>query len=136
MKTRTMLGLLVFCIACAKTESSNVNFIEVFAIRQGLHLPMSLACGWNGKPQNSEIGKYYKIDDPNFTEPFLDLYKNYKETGTSNSIDVRFTVLVHHSKKVDTLCMGKNWSTYLNGKEVNDSPKIFNLLKKQIDYGK
>ena len=135
MKTITMLTSLVLCIACKKTESYNANFIEVFAIRPGLHFPMSLDCGWNGKPQNSEIGRYYKINDPNFTKSFIDLYKNYKETGTSNSIDVRFTVLVHQSKKVDTLCMGENWSTYLNGKEVNDLPKIFKLLKTQIEYG-
>lgn len=113
------------------------NNLEIVYQKPGMLYPMAFGCGW---PRNidslAEEFKYIRIYDKTSVDKFLKLYKKYKIDSTKSGPDVRIHILVHQSIKTDTLCLGENFGTMINGKSMKDSKELLNFIKQRIDYNK
>jgi hypothetical protein len=115
-----------------KVEQS--NYLEVFYIKPGIHYPMSIDCdmvrGDFLKKDRLEI----VISNKKFVSQFFKIYKNYRPSLKESGKDTRIQIYVHYNKRVDTLCLGEYFYTFINGKKMNDSPELLELVKKQLNY--
>ena len=113
-----------------KVEPS--NYLEVFYIKPGIHYPMSIHCDM----LRSEFFKKERlekvINDKKFVSQFLKIYKDYRPSEKESGKDIRIQIYVHYDKRVDTLCLGEHFYTFINGKRMNDSPKLLKLIKAEL----
>ena len=125
----------IFLINCKHTESRNPeNYIEIYALRPGILYPFSINCNMIRGELFKEGRRYQKITDAKFMSKFLLLYNNYEPIDKLNGDDNRIQVLIHRKNKVDTLCLGENFFTHINGKRMKDSPELLKLIKDKIDF--
>ena len=123
-------------MSCKKDFTSYPpNSLEILYFKPGILYPYSLGCGWVNNPKIEEgKTKYVRIYDKVSMEKFLKLYNKYEIDSTQRSADIRIKILIHQGIKADTLCLGENFGTVLNGKSMKDSKELLNFIKMEIDY--
>jgi hypothetical protein len=109
------------------------NYLEIFYLQGEKLYPFRITCnmirGEIFKKDRLEL----KIDDQKFVNQFLSLYRKYKASTETDDHDTRIQVLVHQGIKVDTLCMGGHYDTSINGKRMEDLPKLLKLIKDRLN---
>ncbi|CAM4240652.1 hypothetical protein [Flavobacterium terrigena] len=133
-----ILFLIVLFYSCKKEiVSYPANNLEIIFHKPGVNYPMRFGCGW---PKNvdslTENFKFMRVCDKTSVDKFLKIYRKYKIDSTDFRADVRIRILVHQGIKTDTLCLGENFGTIINGESMEDSKELLNFIKQRIEYNK
>ncbi len=127
--------LILFLLSNCRQENNKIEYLNIFFVEKGLTSQIPISCDRLKGKWNSNTLFNKKLKNSSFLQKFETLYKNYQknEEKTNTDIDVRIKVLIYlKNKNVDTLCLGENFNTYLNGKKMIDSPKLLKLIKDKI----
>ena len=134
---KKLIALCLFLFISCKNETITYppNNLEVFYFKPGILYPMSLGCKWinNAKTEKGKT-KYERIYDKASIDEFLKLYNKYEVDTIHKNLDARIHILVHKGVKADTLCLGENFGTAINGQQMKDSKELLNFIKKKINY--
>ena len=127
--------LILFLLSNCRQENNKIEYLNIFFVEKGLTSQIPISCDRLKGKWNSNTLFNKKLKNSSYLQKFETLYKNYQknEEKTNTDIDVRIKVLIYlKNKNVDTLCLGENFNTYLNGKKMIDSPKLLKLIKDKI----
>jgi len=127
--------LILFLFTNCNQENNSIDYLNIVFVEKGLTSQIPISCDrLKGKwDTNTLFNK--KINSQLFIKKFEKLYKNYQTSKekTDTIIDARIKIIIYlKNNNIDTLCLGENFNTYLNGKKMIDSPKLLKLIKEEI----
>lgn len=123
------MGLIIFSLGCNRT---NTDKIIVLYTPENVSINYSISC-FLFEGEFANIINEKVISDPEIIHilqtEISSLQKNNNPAGAE---DIRIKCLIQYSNRTDTLCLGENFGIFLNGTEMEDSPEILQLIKKEI----
>ncbi len=120
--------------SCSK-KNEDINYIDVYFLPPDTTFPNGLDCDMLYQGFVGEILLHKRIDEKSKTSKFKQLYDQLIKENTESSQDVRIRCMIHFSNgKVDTLCLGEYFDTFINKEKVKDSSDLLHFLKGEIDY--
>jgi hypothetical protein len=133
MNIKKVYLLLIILIIFSCKEASTVKEIKIGYINTYIDLPHSLDC-WDIFSIDTMFLSQIRIKDPKITTPIYNIVRELQVDTTYKSVDVRITCLLRYntSRSTDTLCLGENSGTVLNGVNVCDNKKLHILVKEQL----
>ncbi|WP_407268289.1 hypothetical protein [Tenacibaculum maritimum] len=130
---RKFIYVVLFLIISCTVREEKIEYLDVLFIEEGLTSQIPFNCDRLSHKWNSPVFSNMKIKDESFNSKFYSYMKRYKPDNNDSTYDIRIKVLIHYSNnKIDTLCLGENFNTFLNGKRVFDSPEHLKLIKGYI----
>lgn len=133
------LLMLILFLNCNKGENNEVkqikneNYLEIYYLKGEKHYPFTITCDMIRGEVFEKERVELKITDQKFMKQFFDIYKKYQPSDKKPVHDTRIQILVHQGEKVDVLCMGKYFSTSINGKRMQDLPELLTLIKDKLN---
>lgn len=79
-----------------------------------------------------DVKKKTVLDGRKFIDKVTEELVSLKEIDEQDQVDVRIKVYIDYQNRVDTLCLGEYFGTLLNGKLMEDNPKLLDLIKAKI----
>ena len=131
-----LIILIILLFSCNNTKIKKVNknqdyFIEFFYHDQGVKYPMRYTCGKLKSGNINSKPNYKKIKNKEYVQKIISYYSNL-ENNNEERFDARIHFLVHHEKKVDTICMGEYFGIVVNGVTKVDSKEFIDFIKEEI----
>jgi hypothetical protein len=136
MKNISVLILGVFLLVCFSCQDQNraIDYLDVYFLPEGTTTQIPIHCDMlygDWKPKLV----HRKIENSKILKQFEDYYNSYLENKEEKTQDLRIRCMIYlKNGRVDTLCLGEYFDTFLNGQRMNDSNELLNLLKKELDY--
>lgn len=135
MKALNLVVSLLF-LGCANKNSINSNdSIEVYYMRPYVSTYFSYSCGMISKIALKDEINFKEFKDSATINKFIKIYNNYEiEPNPDDRLDARIRVIINVENLKDTLCLGENAYTFINGVKYKDNKEMLDFIKKIIDY--
>lgn len=135
MKPLIIVFSLLF-FSCEKKSSINSNeSIEVYYMRPYVSTYFSYPCGMISKAALKDEIHFKEFKDSATINKFIKIYNNYEiEPNPDDRLDARIRVIINTKEIKDTLCLGENFYTFINGIKYKDNKEMLDFIKKIIDY--
>jgi hypothetical protein len=119
---------------CSCTVNNAIKEIKIAYINQQIETPFAYGC-WDIFAIDSVFLNQIRITDPIITESMYKLVTKLHPDTSCTNVNVRITCLLRYneSRPADTLCIGEQWGTILNGVNVCDSKALFELIHSIIN---
>ncbi len=136
MKSFLYTTLCLFFLSCSNKNIILSNeSIEIFYMRPYVMTPISYSCEMINKEALKDEIHYREFKDSTIINKFIDIYKRYEvEPDQDENINTRIRVIIKTKKIKDTLCLGENFNTFINGKKYKDNKEMLIYIKEIIDY--
>lgn len=135
MKTLSIIVCLFFLSCINKNSISSSESIEVYYMRPYVSTPFSYSCGMISMDALKNDVHFKEFRDSTTISKFIKIYKNYElEAIQDDAINTRIRVIINVESLKDTLCLGENFNTFINGKKFKDKKEMLDFIKKIIDY--
>ncbi len=133
-----VLNILIslFFFSCTNTKIINsTDSIGIYYMRPYVSTPFSYSCDMiNEVVLKNEI-HFKEFKDSTTINEFIKIYNDYEiEPNTDDGLNARIKVIINTKRVNDTLCLGENFNTFINGKKVKDNKEMLDFIKKIIDY--
>jgi len=135
MKVLNFFIGLLFLSCVNKNSINSTESIEVYYMRPYVSTPFSYSCGMISKAALKDEIHFKEFKDSATINKFIKIYKNYEiESNPDDRLDTRIKVIIITQEINDTLCLGENAYTFINGVEYKDNQEMLDFIKKIIDY--
>lgn len=134
MKALSIIVSLLF-LSCVKNSINSNESIEVYYMRPYVSTPFSYPCGMISKAALKDEIHFKEFKDSITINKFIKIYNNYEiEPNPDDRLDARIKVIINTKKIKDTICLGENFNTFINGRKFKDNKEMLDFIKKIIDY--
>ena len=123
---------IVFMNGCMEKDS-NIDNLEVFYLPEGTTTDIPIECN-HLYPSMFEFDLLQKtFVKQSILKKFKDRLLNLTISEDKPDMDIRIRIMINYAnKKVDTLCLGEYFGTYLNGKRMIDDQELLRMVKNEI----
>jgi hypothetical protein len=127
--------LIVLVWGCAKNATSSNEWIEVYYMRPYVSTPFSYPCGMISKAALKDEIHVKEFKDTATINQIIKMYNNYEiEPNPDEQLDARIKLIIKTEQMNDTICLGENAYTFINGVKYKDNQEMLDFIKKIIDY--